>query len=497
MLLQKKQSSPRKRPSSSTIFLVLMTVVFVVAQLIILASVHTHCDSSSRLESQQEAAIPSISTFKTKGQIKKKQIQKQKVQSPQYNFDTIPSRKWEIYPHPFPCYPPPGLQPNKLMLRTPTDEGILFQRPTKVGSTTMTNIVLRLAHNRGAAEKKKSANATDASYKAWEKAKFCNLRTMHEASIDLHYGHRNREKSFLFSLVRDPTKRAISEYFHFRVSMIPQDPTDVNMLKYVMRPRNSNFHLRLLTFDRTLPLKMSAEYEHFLQAHHNQQQSRKNITRKIKIRGPISDLVKNDNVSESLNYTKIVQGILDAYDFIAVTERMDESLVAMKLLLGLSVEEIVYAKISRAAGSFSNGDPKTRICIYLVPSFLTPTMNDFFYTPQQNEPWIAYTKGDALMHQAASLSLDRTIDEVFGRETFDREMAEFKNALEYTQAICASEPDLVLSSCDDGGNSVLRDPNRNTTCYIWDEGCDHKCINEKVPSPIPKRVLEGTQKFEK
>ena len=46
----------------------------------------------------------------------------------------------------------------------------------------------------------------------------CLHRSMHGSALDLEYDQRDHKRSFLFSLIRDPTKRAISEFFHFRVA---------------------------------------------------------------------------------------------------------------------------------------------------------------------------------------------------------------------------------------------------------------------------------------
>lgn len=479
-----KNPSVGKRPSSLSIVLAAGFAVAVIVQLGILSVFHAKCQTTGPLG--QEAAIFSPESFQGTKQIKHKG-----EQSPQYFFDTIPSRTWKIYDHPFPCYPPGEDERNNLMLTTPAHEGILFQRPEKVGSTTFNNVLLRLVHNR-AADKLKTQNINET---LWKTPARCKHRAMHGTSVDLDYKNRDKKKSFLFSLVRDPTKRIISEYFHFKVSVRPEDPTDNNFVDHVLTRRRSNKLLRDLTFAEDLGKRMSVEFEYFLKSY-KRKRKRKNDSSRIKIRHLDNDLIRNDTVFEPIDYTKVVQDILDDYDFIAVTERMDESLVAMKLLLGLTVEEIVYAKAARSAGSFSNGHVNEgRACIYLIPSFLTPGMKDFFYTPQKNNLWIENSKGDALLHKAASISLDRTIDEVFGRERFDRELAEFKNALAYTQAICSAEPELVLGMCDDGGNSVVHDPKRTTTCYIWAEGCDKECINNRLPSPIPEQVLNGTQKF--
>ena len=469
----RKTAATGRSLSPLSIFMGLVVVAGIAIHFTMFFIFHSNCDS--RLETEAIA-------FNIDKPSKIKEPKKHKTLD--YSFETIPSRTWKIYEHPFPCYPPGKEERATLGLTTPAREGILFQRPTKVGSTTMTGIILRIAHNRAAVEMEKMKNTTN----LWEKKKpYCKHRAMHAGSIELEYPQRNKEKSFLFSLVRDPTRRAISQYFHFHVTMTQTDPTDADFVKHVLSQRGSSSVLRSLTFDKRLAQAMSAEFEHFLKEYTQQHSNESTplLTR------PWVDL----GVSETLNYTQIVQEILDNYDFIAVTERMDESLVAMKLMLGLSLEEILYAKISRSAGSFSNGPPKTRPCMYLIPSFVSRNMNDFFYTPGKNQQWLEYTRGDALLRTAASLSLDRTIDEVFGRERFNRELLEFQNAQAYARAICESEPELILSMCDDAGNSVVHDPNRTTTCYIWSEGCDHKCLNERVPNPIPKKVLDGTQKY--
>lgn len=44
----------------------------------------------------------------------------------------------------------------------------------------------------------------------------------------------------------------------------------------------------------------------------------------------------------NVSMDRIVQDILDEYNFIAVTERMDESLVAMQMLLNLTTKDILY-----------------------------------------------------------------------------------------------------------------------------------------------------------
>jgi hypothetical protein len=66
-----------------------------------------------------------------------------------------------------------------------------------------------------------------------------------------------------------------------------------------------------------------------------------------------------------VNYAHAVQSVLQNYDFIALLERFDESLVVLKMLLDLDFEDILYVK-DRSEGTFTNGY-NDRPCIYILP----------------------------------------------------------------------------------------------------------------------------------
>lgn len=179
----------------------------------------------------------------------------------------------------------------------------------------------------------------------------------------------------------------------------------------------------------------------------------------------------HDFILPKLDYDDVVQEILDEYDFIAITERMDESLVVMKMLLNLTLEEIMYTKPARSAGSFSNG-PEGRPCVYLIPSFLTPGMSEFL----ESSDWKTRIKGDELLYQAAYRSLDRTIH-ALGRDKVERTLAQFKKAQAYAQEQCAGQ---IRGMCNDEGRPI---PKEQRTCYIWSEGCDYQCLNSMLWPP--------------
>jgi len=108
------------------------------------------------------------------------------------------------------------------LVTTPLKEGILFQRLVKTGTTTMAGIVLRLAHSRGGGSKKDRRRHR------------CLHRANHGHAVDYRYGQQDVTKSFLFSVLRDPTSMAISRFFHFDVSMGQKDPTDVYFQEVMM-----------------------------------------------------------------------------------------------------------------------------------------------------------------------------------------------------------------------------------------------------------------------
>lgn len=316
-----------------------------------------------------------------------------------------PSTVYKPWPvdRPFPCF----WGEDRLMLQTPSREGILFQRPEKTGSTTIAGMVMRLAHNRAAT-------------KPFEK---CKHRSNHGKASAYHYANRDKSKSFLFSIIRDPTARAISRFFHFEVTVFQHEPTDAKFRQVMMRRDYYNALLQDLS------------------------------TSNVSLAFP-----------GKMNYDKAVRNILQEYNLVMIMERLDESLVVLQMLLHLDVNDILYIR-ARSSGSFSNGFPD-RPCIYIIPSFITPGMAKFFESPQ----WKARIDGDELLYKAAYQSLDRTIDSL-GRPEFETKLAAFRQERQRAEQLCQGK---VRSMCDAGG-AVIKP--KNTTCYIWGEGCDNECLN--------------------
>ena len=348
-------------------------------------------------------------------------MQKQPTQTEDARLDLVNhtsfARAYESWPkdRPFPCFLAEKFpeKPNGYtMLVTPVQDGagLLFHRPHKTGSTTVAGMVMRIARRK--AHLVQDAPLTPA----------CRHRANHgTAHTDFLYQKRDKEKSFLFSIIRDPTKRAISQFFHFGVSVYHMEPTDAVFQREMMSPNFGHYYLRNL------------------------------------------GLRKVERVDKVRIQKSLVKEIIDGYDFIAITERLDESLVVFKMLLGLDLEDILYVR-ERSQGGFSNGPP-ARPCLYVWPAFLTKGMKAFFASSK----WKNHMNGDFMLYEVANMSLDLTIDRL-GREKVESEVIRFKAAVKFAEELCA--PRAVPLCKEDGSRS------NKTTCYIWSEGCSHECLDE-------------------
>lgn len=363
-----------------------------------------------------------------------------------------PFKVYTKFEHPFPCFP----AEKPLMLTTPAHEGVLFQRPMKTGSTTMTGIVLRLAHNRG-----KDYGVTK-----------CKHRTMHGTGKAFDFYHRDKTKSFLFSIIREPQARSLSQAFHFEISAGMKEPTDTflqdrllqtfNYLHYYddLGTRNYTQPQQHVDLQREMARINGFNTDHPIRDHQAAAFQTKESKREY-------DRVWKQTRKYGNNFVvhNVIRDILEDYDLIAIMERMDESLVVLQMLFNLTTKEILYTR-ARSAGAFSNGYAE-RPCFYILPSFKSPGMEKFL----GSDEWQRQIGPDIEFYKAAHKSLDHTID-ALGRENVEENLKKLRAALQLAAKNCEGR---VRTMCSAGG-AVIKP--RNTTCYYWGEGCDHDCIDE-------------------
>ena len=244
------------------------------------------------------------------------------------------------------------------------------------------------------------------------------------------YRNRIKDKSFLWTVIRDPTKRMVSMFFHMIVSREKKEPTDEQFQRYILE-NSPVFHTDY--YFRTLYTK--SPYE----------------------RSKIDPMMPITTANQ----------ILEEYDFIGITERMDESAVVLMMLLGLPMSDVLFLS-AKGHGGYDDGGGRgaQHVCTYIWPSFVSPGMREFFDT---NAEWQSMVKYDLEFYKAANASLDLTID-ALGRDQFTSNLVKFRKAQVAAQEKCL--PTTVFP-CDLAGHW-----HESTDCIWNDSGCGVKCLDE-------------------
>ena len=158
----------------------------------------------------------------------------------------------------------------------------------------------------------------------------------------------------------------------------------------------------------------------------------------------------------ALEQQQLVKSLLEHYHFMAVAERMDESLVVMKLLFGLEHDDLIVLP------SKVGYDYKT--CRRVAKMKWTRTLQDFIH--------INFTVGniDYLLYDAVNQSLDQTIERL-GRDVFERELKEHRRL----QALAEKECMVNILPCSQNKSSLGE---AQVVCYAEDSGCGYPCVDE-------------------
>lgn len=169
--------------------------------------------------------------------------------------------------------------------------------------------------------------------------------------------------------------------------------------------------------------------------------------------------------------------LVQDYDLILVAERMDESVVALALLLDLSVQDVLVLSSKNSTqhsvyyyneeDRWSDDEPW---CVRLVPHVTTTSVVQAYL---DSDEWRAKNYGDYLLHAAASKALDRTIDETIGRDRFEASLQEFQRLQAEIQAECEVQP----MPCSAQG--IPQIDRSSSNCYVPTKnfGCGYPCVD--------------------
>jgi hypothetical protein len=310
--------------------------------------------------------------------------------------------------------------------------GAFYVKVPKAASSTLAGINYRIARRHG-----ERALGYD-----------CVHNEKHLDSVGRYYGNRDVARSFLWGSVRDPTSRAISRIFYFHISEREIEPTDKNIMALL---RSNNFQWGSISDGQ------------------GGFQLRYMTVKDIPAGSFWSGKQKTVVLQPEVLLERVQDVILD-YDFIAVTERMDESLVALQLLMGLRMGDILSTS-SKVAGTFSMAHRNMAVheapCIEIQKSFISEQVKEYV----ESDQWYAKNYGDYLLYAAANRSLDLTIKRL-GRDRFEGALRKYRQAKALVDERCESK---ASPPCSVNGTNQYALSEQD--CYSFDEGCGYPCVD--------------------
>lgn len=342
-----------------------------------------------------------------------------------HDYGTVIARPFAPWPKDdgLPCFESDIDLFNVPLLDTTTaNVGFLYQKTEKCASTTSSGVALRIARNVA----KRVGLETEMCDNRWSHGK---SHFKNPGMYATRFRNRNQDKSFLWTMIREPTSRYVSHYFFSAVTgNKKEDPSVGSFRRFV-----SKWPRRL--YNCLLSTRRSYNCEE-------------------------SELALTESVEE-------LNQIINEYDFIGVTERYDESLVVLMMLLDLRLADILYFSSKQSGSSFiSKG--KRNECFTIAPTIMPEGLADFF----DSEEWQARIHFDTLLHKAANRSLDLTIDSI-GRHGVEEKVALFRHAQRVATEQCKGR---VVLPCEEEG--VQKRQDNETDCYRLDIGCGMECLDE-------------------
>lgn len=318
-----------------------------------------------------------------------------------------------------------------------TTAGIIYVKNFKAASSTAAGIALRIAHRHG-------YNGEH----AW--VKFSHVR-------GFKYAQRDRPHSILMTSLRDPASRALSRIFYTSITQKGETPTDDNLIQKLrwnhrqygaVSHEGGGYQVRYCSMEKELAESWSPTQPHMVI---NPDQIRRNV-----------------------------YDILQAYDFILVAERMDESIVALAMILGLPLTDVLVMDAKQNVGQeylyFAQHDRisgrKVETCRLSIKAFRSPAVQAHL----ESTEWYAKNYGDYLLHAAALSSLDLTIERL-GRQRFNTMLQQYQHLKSKSRQLCSNE---TLSHCSSTGQVQRHLSEKN--CYSDDSGCGYACIDRMLAS---------------
>jgi len=272
-----------------------------------------------------------------------------RLQTTQHGVTPRPFEKWDRQKTPFPCVPD----------NSPNTQGIFYIKVPKTSSSTLGQITKRIAGREAGIRQKNLGIDICKTYDP----------EIHNKASELNIGGRDKNKSFVFSVIRHPADRVISHH-GMKVSHGQADTTEASFIR----------SMRKNTYPSNIELRFLATKE-------------------------IPDKLTDDEV----NYH--VQNVIDEYNFIGVYERLYESLVVLSMLIGIEPQDVLFDFLP---------SKNTRCGELKKPDWVTDRLERFL----SQGFWYNRENGDFALYDAVNRSLDLTIEKL-GREKVQAKLDEY------------------------------------------------------------------------
>ena len=340
-----------------------------------------------------------------------------------------------------------------------TIEGMIYVKSYKASSSTCEGVALNIAHNVA----RRRFPPIDKEESIWNNSQIddgsrqtCLAYTRHEFSDLKNHGRQNATSSLLWSFVRHPRKRDLSHVFHFMIGRSKQfPPSDSKQIINATESKLKGYQTRYL----------SAETGDW------RIKEKKNPHLPYQYKWPRWFLRRNPE--KIMPYLK--EKIFQRYDFLGVTDRMDESLAVMVLLWGLEARDVIVLS-SKRSGSWDAGGGGIR-CTRIPKAKTTPAIEKYFQTKHPLE------NVDYLLYHVVNKSLDRTIESL-GQQRVKKMVRYIQDLRRVAETSCQEKAIFPCSS-----NGVYRPVASARSCYVQDAGCAHECVDATLKRYVEQGVM--------
>jgi Galactose-3-O-sulfotransferase len=357
--------------------------------------------------------------------------------------------------------------------------GFLYMRPPKCASTTVGGVNMRIARNEwtrrmerqqkpqqqqhppphdanlneeegedgstGAMEALRRGPRSGGQYASQTHPPMCDLSFSHGGrKKGRRFVGRVRDESYLWTVIREPTARHVSFFWFWGVSANHKNTTDDAFQEFLWQQPPDYYFTFLSPRFNTTKWRIAETAEAATPSSTGR-------------RPQNSTMTYRDQLDE-------VSYLMTEYDFIGITERLDESLVVLGMLLRLPMSDLLYYSAKASDNFYIDPETKNR-CIVLQPSVVSPGMEDFF----RGAAWKHRIYSDAVLYRAAQRSLDLTID-ALGRDEVLARVEQLQSAQRLVVERCRGK---VKMECEVEGYP----PNREFDCFHHDMGCGMSCLD--------------------